>query len=213
MSHRPRLPALLNQFADLLDYPGPGLAERARACADLVTRLGLAAAPEASGNRAPAALLSAFALEAERMRLGEQQEAYASTFDLGRAYPYVGYHLFGETYRRSLFLLQLKARYAACGVDPARELPDHLVPFLRYLARCKDEEEFRELVQYALLPALDKVLGAGQARDREDRSALPLYLAVLQALYAVLTKAVGEPILPADWEAHPAEPVLAGDET
>ena len=201
MTLHPMLPATLAQFADVLDYPQPGLADKSRQCAQNVARMALPPFEAGSRQLPPDALLSAFAYEVEPMSYGLQEEAYASTFDLGGAYPYVGYQLLGETYKRSIFMLELKNRYRAHGLDEGDELSDHLVCILRYMRVLQDEEEFRELTQYAILPALDKVLSASRMRDEDDQSALPLYLAVLQALYDVLVTTIGEPLVKAaNWE-------------
>ena len=201
MTLHPMLPTTLAQFADVLDYPQPGLAGASRQCAQAVVGMALPSAANGSRQLPPEALLHAFASEVEPMSYGLQEEAYASTFDLGGAYPYVGYQLLGETYKRSVFMLELKNRYRAHGLNQDDELADHLVSILRYMRVLQDEEEFRELTQYAVLPALDKVLAASRMRDENDQSALPLYLAVLQALYDVLVTTVGEPLIKAaDWE-------------
>lgn len=206
MTLHPMLPTTLAQFADVLDYPQPGLAEKSRLCAQTVARMALPFLAVDSRQLSPDALLSAFAREVEPMAYGLQEEAYASTFDLGGAYPYIGYQLLRETYKRSIFMLELKNRYHAYGLSEGGELSDHLVCILRYLNVLQDEEEFCELTQYAILPALDKVLHAARMRDENDHSALPLYLAVLQALYDVLVTTVGEPLIKAaPWEEDHAQ--------
>ncbi len=205
MALHPLLPTALAQFADVLDYPRPDLADKARLCAQTVAQMDISPLEAGCGQLPPAALLSAFGRELETMPLGLREEAYASTFDLGGAYPYVGYQLLGETYKRSIFMLELRERYRAHGLSEADDLPDHLVCILRYLSILQDEEEFRELTQYAILPALDKVLRASRMRDENDRSALPLYLAVLQALYDVLVQTVGPALIrAANWEEEHA---------
>lgn len=206
MALHPMLPMALVQLADVLDYPRPGLAAMARRSARTLVQMTLPRNEPGTRRLAPAALVAAFAHEVESMPYGLQEEAYASTFDLGGAYLYVGYQLFGETYKRSVFMLELKDRYHAHGLDAGDELADHLVWILRYLSVVAHEEELCELVQYAVLPALDKVLGAGRLRDEEDESALPLYLTVLQALYDVLVTTVGEPLIQAAaWEEEHAQ--------
>ena len=206
MTLHPMLPTALTQFADILDYPQPGLADKARLCAQTVAQMEIPPLEAGSAQLSPDALLSAFAREMEPMSFGHLEEAYASTFDLGGAYPYIGYQLLGETYKRSIFMLELKERYRAHGLSEADELSDHLVCILRYLSVLQGEEEFRELAQYAILPALDKVLAASRMRDENDQSSLPLYLAVLQALYDVLVRTVGEPLIKAaNWEEEHAQ--------
>jgi nitrate reductase delta subunit len=202
MPLHPLLPTALGYFADLLGYPQPGTAEKARLCAETIVQMALPA-PEAEALRpAPDAFLSAFAVEIAAMSFDKQEEVYASTFDLGGAFPYIGYQLMGETHKRSVFMLELKQRYAPYGVEMGIELPDHLSNVLRYLSVLQDETEFREMVQFAVLPSLDKVLNAGRMRNAEG-PALPLYLAVLHALYYVLVKTVGDPMIKAeDWETE-----------
>jgi len=195
------LSKVLAQFADVLDYPQPGLVEKARLCAQTLAQMELTPLEAESAQLSPDALLSAFAREVEPMPFGLLEEAYASTFDLGGAYPYIGYQILGETYKRSVFMLELKNRYRAHGMNEAEELSDHLVCILRYLSVLQDEDELREMTQFAILPSLDKVLRAARMRDENDHSALPLYLAVLQALYEVLTLTVGEALMKApEWE-------------
>lgn len=136
-------------FADLLAYPRTNLAEAARECEALV-------APESTEA---AALLGAFVAFAEQASPGELEETYTSSFDLGAScHPYVGHYLFGERYERSTFMLELRQRYRAVGLETAAELPDHLALMLRYLAVCGDDEPAEELVGEALLPALAKML-------------------------------------------------------
>ena len=206
MTLHPLLSKALAQFADVLDYPQPDLVDKARLCAQTVAQMELTPLEAESAQLSPEALLSAFAREMEPMSFGHLEEAYASTFDLGGAYPYIGYQLLGETYKRSIFMLELKERYRAHGMNEADELTDHLVCILRYLSVLQDEDEFREMVQFAILPALDKVLAASRMHDENDQSSLPLYLAVLQALYDVLTRTVGESLMKAaNWEAEHAQ--------
>ena len=63
---------VLGLFADILDYPAPGLAHKAAECAALIG----AAQPEA------AALLESFRSFAEENSLGKLQEIYSGFFDL-----------------------------------------------------------------------------------------------------------------------------------
>lgn len=206
MTLHPMLPKVLAQFADLLDYPKPDLADKARLCAQTIAQMEIPPLEAESAQLSPDALLSAFAREVEPMSFGALEEAYASTFDLGGAYPYIGYQLLGETYKRSIFMLELKERYRAHGMDAADELTDHLVCILRYLSVLQDEDELREMTQYAILPSLDKVLHAARMRDENDHSALPLYLAVLQALYDVMARTIGGPLIKApEWEHEHAK--------
>jgi hypothetical protein len=56
-----------------------------------------------------------------------------NTFDMQPVcYPYVGYQLFGESYKRGAFMAQLNEAYHAIGYSAGQELPDHLPVILRF---------------------------------------------------------------------------------
>jgi len=140
---------LLGLFADILDYPAPGLAGRAAECAALIG----AAQPEA------VALLESFRSFAEETSLGKLQEVYSGFFDLNSiCHPYVGYQLFGENYKRSIFLIGLNKAYRAEGFEASTtEMPDRLSIVLRFVAYSKGGEEIDELLNRGLLPALARM--------------------------------------------------------
>lgn len=181
---------LFERFAQLLDYPQPGLVEAARECEALVSL-------DEQRGREAAALLHAFRTFSEVTPLGRLEEVYSSTFDLDPAcHPYVGYHLLGESYKRSAFLLELKARYRAQRFDvPESELPDHLAVILRFLAVNEDAGLAAELIREALLPALDRMMGRAKSEGYEESEAVSSqdsqmrghpYRGLLEALRVVL---------------------------
>lgn len=188
---------LFQGFARLLEYPQPGLVEAARECEALVSLVAPSSASDEQRGREAAALLHAFRTFSEVTPLGRLEEVYSSTFDLDPAcHPYVGYHLLGESYKRSVFLLELKARYRAQGFDvPENELPDHLAVMLRFLAANDEASLTDELIREALLPALDRMTGRvkSEGYDEEGASGPPErqgpdhpYRGVLDALRLVL---------------------------
>lgn len=135
-------------FADILDYPRPGLIEAVCECEELISD----EHPEA------VALLRKFRTFVEESPPGRLEEVYTGTFDLDTVFhPYVGYHLFGESYKRSVFLLGLKERFREYGFEPGIELPDYLPVLLRFLAIYDDAEGAEELLQEAVLPVLDRM--------------------------------------------------------
>jgi nitrate reductase molybdenum cofactor assembly chaperone NarJ/NarW len=140
---------VLGLFADILDYPAPGLASKAAECAALIG----AAQPEA------AALLESFRSFAEENSLGKLQEVYSGFFDLNSiCHPYVGYQLFGENYKRSGFLIGLKKAYRDEGFEASdSEIPDRLSIVLRFVAQSKGGEDIDELLNRGLLPALARM--------------------------------------------------------
>ena len=140
---------VLGLFADILDYPAPGVASKAAECAALIA----VAQPEA------AALLESFRRFAEETSLGKLQEVYSGFFDLNSiCHPYVGYQLFGENYKRSVFLIELQKAYRAEGFEAsASDIPDRLSILLRFVAHSKGGEDIDELLNRGLLPALARM--------------------------------------------------------
>ena len=146
-------------FADLLEYPQSDLTESARECEALIS----------PGNPEAAEMLHGFRSFEEQASLGKVQELYTRTFDLDATYhPYVGHHLFGESYKRSAFMVGLKERYKAYDFVVEGELPDHLAVMLRYLSLCEDDDQVAEIVRDAMVPALEKMIK--KDADSEDAS-------------------------------------------
>src|SRR5690554_3082449 len=110
-------------LACVSDYPTPELPAAVRECAAVLR-----------AQRSPAARpMTRFRLFVEQIELNGLEELYAATFDLKPVcYPYVGYQLFGDTYKRGEFLARLNARYRESGFVAQGELPDHLSLILRY---------------------------------------------------------------------------------
>lgn len=168
-------------LAQMLEYPQPGLVEAARECQALVSPM----CPEA------ATLLHRFCACVEEAPPGHMEEVYTATFDLDAVcQPYVGYHLFGETYKRSLFLLGLKQRYQAHGFVAEIELPDHVGVMLHFLEVCDDAAMAEELVEEALLPALERMIGKGQKEQVGTKGDEPHARPTERMVYALPLQAV-----------------------
>jgi nitrate reductase molybdenum cofactor assembly chaperone NarJ/NarW len=177
----------LELLGALLDYPRPGLTRQARECRDLVA----AESPGAAG------LIATFLADLEALPTERLEELYSGAFDLtmtvdadATCYPYVGHHLFGESYRRSRFMAGLVERYRAHGFDAGTELPDHVAVMLRFLAYCEDEEPAEELVSDALLPALGRMTLDGEAAGSDGRGGREIYLRLLEATRLALSEAL-----------------------
>ena len=139
---------VLGLFADILDYPAPGLARKTAECAALI----------GAAQRQATALLESFRGFAEETPLGRLQEIYSGFFDLNSiCHPYVGYQLFGENYKRSAFLVGLKKSYRAEGFEAsAEEIPDRLSIVLRFASQ-SNGEDVDDLLGKGLLPALERM--------------------------------------------------------
>jgi len=112
----------LSIIAEALRYPAR---DRLTSLQDAVTSLPRGAARSA---------LETFVERAGTLTLVQWEELYTRTFDLNPyAPPYVAYVIWGQGYNRGRFLTKLGPAMQACGIDLDGELPDHLVPILRYL--------------------------------------------------------------------------------
>jgi nitrate reductase delta subunit len=78
---------------------------------------------------------AAFVKGIQKLSLTEWEELYTITWDLNPvAAPYIGYQMWGENYQRGNFMSNLNRELLNAGIDCDGELPDHLIPVLRYLA-------------------------------------------------------------------------------
>ena len=91
--------------------------------------------------------LPEFAYYVENSPLGTVQEEYVRVFDLSPiCYPYLSHHIFGESYKRGEYMVELKAQYRKHGFSPPEgELPDHIAVVLDFLSRL-DRRERRGLL-------------------------------------------------------------------
>jgi nitrate reductase molybdenum cofactor assembly chaperone NarJ/NarW len=136
-------------LADILEYPGPRIAEQAHACA---------AALEPMSGKAREHL-EKFAQFCKTGPVSRLEELYTDTFDLQAiCCPYVGYHLFGEDRGRGMFMVKLKEHYRAQNYAIHRELPDHISVMLRLLSVQARGDEIQDLISYCLIPALQKMI-------------------------------------------------------
>ena len=140
---------VLGLFADILDYPAPRDWRIKRPNAGLCSA--------ACSRRRPLCWRLSLVLP-RRHPVGKLQEVYSGFFDLNSiCHPYVGYQLFGENYKRSIFLVELKKAYRAEGFEAdASEIPDRLSIVLRFAAQ-SEGEDVDALLNKGLLPALERM--------------------------------------------------------
>lgn len=164
-------PLDFDRLGSLLEYPSPSLPQEVEKCITFTP----------SGG--PAELLQDFRSFLATSSLSRMEEVYTRTFDLQAVcIPYVGYHLFGEDYRRSLFLAGLKKIYRENNFSTGRELPDHLAVMLRFLAQRKDGEESRELIRDGLIPSLEKMISCFPAGENPYKGLLQALLLILKGM-------------------------------
>lgn len=159
---------LIPGIAVLLRYPDADTAGVAGAVADAAMR----SAHPCQEH------LEAFALVTRTSDLKEMQEAYARVFDMNPDCTLeIGWHLFGETYKRGQFLAMMRHHLREAGIDPGSNLPDHL-PALLDLTMKLESQDAMDLVDDCILPALEKLLPALKESP---------YVHVLQGLFLLFT--------------------------
>jgi nitrate reductase delta subunit len=123
-----------------------------------------------------------FVEELNQYSLTEQEELYTRTLDLSPlSAPYVGYHTWGESYKRGEFMAALNKEMKTLEIDLEGELPDHLLPILRYLhATPTPLPELTEILDKSL-KSMIKSLKKGD----KDNPYLYLYKALLLNFAAV----------------------------
>jgi nitrate reductase delta subunit len=168
--------SIYERLADLLDYPVANWQSRCDECKDSRTSEGESCVSQ----------FGLFASETERLSLSELQELYTRTFDLNPVCTLdIGYHLFGENYKRGVFLASLRETEAPFDLGQEHQLPDYLPVLLRLLTKLDDQELRASLMVECLLPALSKMhkaLGDGENPYRH----------LVQTVQAVLQSEVGE---------------------
>lgn len=148
MKGEPEIRKIFGLFAEILEYPHAGLADKARECVALITPF----------HREAAAGLARFHAFTEQATKSRMEEIYTHTFDLMTVcYPYAGYHLFGESYTRGAFMVKLKEHYLTYGFSAGNELPDHICVILRFLAILGDKDQQRMLIEECMIPVLKKM--------------------------------------------------------
>jgi nitrate reductase delta subunit len=139
-------------LAEAFRYPRPGLLEQLEA--------GLAESTQSPARSG----LAAFVKKIGALSLAEWEELATRTLDLSpAAAPYVGFQIWGESYQRGEFMAKLNRAMAELDIDPEGELPDHLVPILRYLAVA--DPPIPELIEN-FAPAVQRMISILREKDK-----------------------------------------------
>ncbi len=162
---------LLPLLAKLLSFPSEETETHARECIVLLTH----------HDDSLARQVEEFRSFIEREGLEKLKDVYTYSFDLTPPCPpYIGHYIFGEDYRRSIFMVGLKETYRKYGFSyDERELPDHLAIVLEFLPKYENEEEREELINLCLLPALEKMI-KGLKEENPYRSILEVVYRILK---------------------------------
>lgn len=140
-------------FAETFRYPAPGRLE--------ILERGLQSLRGAALQG-----YTAFVKGIQSLSLSEWEELYTRTWDLNpTAAPYIGYQIWGENYQRGNFMASLNRKMLEQGIDADGELPDHLIPVLRYLAI--DSTPLPELLE--IFPsAIERIRNTLQKADPDN---------------------------------------------
>lgn len=171
--------SVLGLFADILDYPDDGLIEQLRTAEEAVSE----DSPEAKS------LLVNFRSAIAPLTPERVEEVYTAIFDLNATcHPYIGYQLFGETYKRSVFLVELKEHYRTHSFTaPDNELADRLSIMLRFVSECDDRELVTDIIEFGFAPSLVKMTREKEPTIKEpEQKEYNPYSSVLRALQVVL---------------------------
>lgn len=122
--------------------------------------------------------LEAFALVARTSSQEEMAERYTRGFDLNpECVLEIGWHLFGESYKRGQFLAMMRHHLNENGIDAGNDLPDYLPALLELVMKLETQDAI-DLVDDCILPAMEKIQLA-----LKDGA----YAHLLQALYLIFT--------------------------
>jgi nitrate reductase delta subunit len=146
-----------------------------------------------------ASYINLFISGIEPLSLSEREELYARTFDLNPACALeIGYHLFGENYKRGVFLANLRETEEPFDLGQRHQLPDYLPVLLRLLTRLDDQELRTALIAECLVPGLERMLKAIAEGENPYRHLLAAVETLLKAEvrgYAAVTKRAYLPVM------------------
>lgn len=155
-------------YAKAFRYPYPGQMDELHAEVDKIRN--------APGGKTFAKYVNAL----HKLSLSEQEELYTRTLDLSPlSAPYVGYHIWGETYNRGEFMANLNREMKLYNIDLEGELPDHLLPILRYM-------QVTVAPMPELMSVLEQSLNAMHKSLKKEDAKNP-YLYVFEALAQMFT--------------------------
>ncbi len=111
----------------------------------------------------------------------EIEELYTHTFDINPLSSLeIGWHLFGETYERGIFLVRMRELLRKNKIEESSELPDHLTHVLLALSRM-DSVESDEFALKFLFPAFNKMLEGFKGKGNYFEDLLLTFEMILRA--------------------------------
>lgn len=146
---------MFDSFARVFSYPGEEYTRHVAVCKNLCEEVRF---NNDEVRKTLLAELDRFNVAINSLPIGELEELYTRTFDINPVSSLeVGWHLYGETYERGAFLVQMRDLLRRCSIEESSELPDHLTHTLLAVGRMEDEEA-AAYISKRLLKAIDKML-------------------------------------------------------
>lgn len=154
---------LFQQFSRLFCYPDAETEQRVTDCYELL----------AQQHPVTAEQLRSFKVFVEESAPARLEETFTATFELQPlCHPYVAWQLCGESQHRTLLLMKLNELYRQHDFSAGNELPDHLSEILRFIGTSGDTQCHTTLIADAIIPTLNKMIGAIEKEDHPYRSLL-----------------------------------------
>ncbi len=153
---------ILDVLSRILSYPKEEYPQHVRHCRNLCERPGFGN-DELRGSLLAA--LDRFTAATDGLTTGELEELYTRTFDINPVSSLeIGWHLYGETYERGTFLVEMRDLLRRSGVEESSELPDHLTHALLAVGRMEGEEA-AAFVSKRMLKATGMILEGFAGKD------------------------------------------------
>lgn len=169
-----------DSFVPLLSYPAEDYISRAKACSQ-----GLKESFPEAGKLSDDFLESISEMSTEAL-----EELFTQTFDLNQTCSLdLGWHLFGEDYKRGHFMAKLRSEFSRFGLTENHELPDHVTNILGILGRMPVSEA-AFLAKSCVIPALEKVKSSLSESKNRYESLVGALLHILTATSEVSSQGV-----------------------
>ena len=158
--------------ADLLEYPDSRWESAVARCSRVIPR----------ELHDAVSLFDRFVSRMDDLVLSDREELYVRTFELNPPCTLeVGYHIFGETYKRGTFLAHLGREEAGHDLGQDRQLPDYLPVLLRLLALLDDQDLRASLIETCMIPAIEALIAAMKEKENPYGDLLGALLTALRS--------------------------------
>lgn len=152
---------LLQLFVEFFEYPSETIKSSIESCKLLLATY----SDEVTINE-----FAKFSNKIMNNSLQSIEEAYIQIFDMNSHFhPYIGAHIFEDSYKRSYFLVKLKDEYRTHNFEPPEnELPDHITVILQFLSKIDDLALMKEFLENFIVFVYNKVLGVTQGYENPN---------------------------------------------